>query len=85
MPFTIILPDKTPQNGIMDAVLENTQGVWVIDYKTDRVTPGAERTLLEEKYRAQLADYRRAAEQIFAGKSVRVSAVFVRTFAAVEA
>ena len=85
MPFTIILPDKTPQNGIMDVVLENTQGVWVIDYKTDRVTPGAERALLEEKYRAQLADYRRAAEQIFAGKPVRVSAVFVRTFAAVEA
>ena len=85
MPFTTLLPDKTTQNGIMDAVLETAQGIWVIDYKTDQVVPGKEPALFDEKYRAQLADYRRAAEQIFAGKPVRVSAVFVRTFAAVEA
>ncbi len=85
MPFTAILPDKTPQNGIMDVVVETAQGIWVIDYKTDQVAPGQEAALFEEKYRAQLADYRRAAEQIFRGKPVRVSAVFVRTFAAVEA
>ena len=85
MPFTTLLPDKTPQNGIMDVVVETAQGIWVIDYKTDQVVLGQEAALFEEKYRAQLADYRRAAEQIFRGKTVRVSAVFVRTFAAVEA
>ncbi len=85
MPFTTILPDTTVQNGVMDAVLETPSGIWVIDYKTDLVVSGQEQNLFDEKYRTQLTDYRRAAEQIFPSKPVRVSAVFVRTFAAVEA
>ena len=84
MPFTVSLPDGFTQNGIMDAVFETPRGIWVVDYKTDRVKPGAEVALFEQKYRAQLAQYRVAAEQIFAGQPVRVSAVFIRTFAAVE-
>ncbi len=84
MPFTVFLPDGSTQNGIMDAVFETPHGIWVVDYKTDRVKPGEETALFEQKYRAQLAQYRAAAEQIFAGQPVRVSAVFIRTFAAVE-
>lgn len=84
MPFSICLPGDTTQNGVMDAVLETAQGIWVLDYKTDQVTPGSEAALFEQKYQAQLAQYRQAAQKIFPGQAVRVSAVFVRTFAAVE-
>ena len=84
MPFTIRLADGTTQNGIMDVVLKTKDGIWVIDYKTDHVQPGGEATLFVQKYQAQLHEYRQAAEQIFAGQTVRVSAVFIRTFAAVE-
>ena len=84
MPFCVSLPDGTTQNGIMDVVLQTPQGIWVIDYKTDRVQPGAEKELFAQKYQAQLAQYRQAAQKIFPGQTVRVSAVFVRTFAVVE-
>lgn len=84
MPFTVSLPDGSTQNGVMDAVLQTPQGIWVIDYKTDQVSPGGEKALFAQKYQAQLAQYRQAAQKIFPGQPVRVSAVFVRTFAAVE-
>ena len=84
MPFSVVLADGTTQNGVMDAVLQTPTEIWVIDYKTDQVTPGTEEVLFAQKYRAQLAEYRRAVEQIFPGEPVRVSAVFIRTFAVVE-
>lgn len=85
MPFTLALADGSVQNGLMDAVLERPDGtIWVIDYKTDHVKPGQEHTLFDQKYRAQLTVYQQAAQQIFAGKIVRASVVFVRTFAAVN-
>ena len=69
----------------MDIVLERPDGsIWVADYKTDRIVPGAEKDALDEKYSAQLAVYRQAAQKLFPGKAVRCSAVFVRTFAAVD-
>ena len=84
MPFCVALPDGSTQNGIMDVVLQTPQGIWVIDYKTDKVSPGAEAALFAQKYQAQLAQYRHAAEKIFPGQTVRVSAVFIRTFAVIE-
>ena len=85
MPFSLALADGSVQSGLMDAVLERADGtIWVIDYKTDRVKPGQEAVLFEQKYRAQLAVYQQAAQQIFVGKPVRTSAVFVRTFAVVD-
>ena len=84
MPFTVSLPDGSIQNGVMDAVLQTPQGIWVIDYKTDQVKPGGERALFAKKYQEQLAQYRQAAQHIFPGQPVRASAVFVRTFASVE-
>ncbi len=85
MPFTLALPDGSVQNGLMDAVLTCADGsIWVIDYKTDRVKPGQEAVLFEQKYRAQLTVYQQAAQRIFTGKTVRVSAIFVRTFAVVD-
>lgn len=84
MPFSVCLPDGTTQNGVMDAVLQTPHGIWVVDYKTDQVRPGEEATLFARKYQVQLAQYRQAAQKIFPGQAVRASAVFVRTFAAVE-
>lgn len=85
MPFTRLLADGTPQTGRIDVVLKTSQGIWIIDYKTDQVATGKEQELFEEKYKEQLRAYRQAAEQLFPEQKVRVSAVFIRTFAAVEA
>ncbi len=84
MPFSVCLPDGNTQNGVMDAVLQTPQGIWVLDYKTDQVASGGEAALFAQKYQAQLAQYRQAAQKIFPNQAVKVSAVFVRTFAAVE-
>ena len=85
MPFTVSLPNAYTQTGVMDAVLKTPRYVWIIDYKTDKIEPGQEKLLFEQKYRLQLEEYRKAAEKIFPDRSVRASAVFVRTFAAIEA
>ena len=85
MPFSRLLADGSIQNGIMDAVLETSNGeIWVIDYKTDHLSPGQEAAILNQKYRSQLENYQQAAQQIFPQKTVRCFAVFVRTFAAAE-
>ena len=85
MPFSVPLPDGSVQSGLMDAVLQQPDGnIWIIDYKTDQVLPGQEPALFDEKYRPQLQAYQTAAVQIFPGKRVRTSALFIRTFAAVE-
>ena len=85
MPFSRVLADGTTQNGVMDAVLQTPAGeIWVLDYKTDRVSSGQEEALVEAKYHAQLDSYQTAARQIFPQQRVRCFAVFVRTFAAVE-
>lgn len=85
MPFAISLPNQIVQNGIIDAIYELPNGEWwVVDYKTDHVKAGKERELFEQKYQKQLTVYLQAAQQIFPGKKVRASAIFVRTFAAVD-
>ena len=85
MPFSFLTERGEVESGVMDIVLERPDGsIWVADYKTDRIVPGAEKDALDEKYSAQLAVYRQAAQKLFPGKAVRCSAVFVRTFAAVD-
>ena len=85
MPFVIPLPGQGVQTGIMDAVFEQSDGVlWIVDYKTDQVSAGQEAALFAQKYRSQLSAYKQAAEQIFPGKTIRASVIFVRTFAAID-
>ena len=85
MPFSFLTEEGNIESGVMDAVLEcPDSSIWVVDYKTDKVEPGQERQLLEEKYRLQLGVYQAAAQKLFAGRPVRCSAVFIRTFAAVD-
>ena len=49
--------------GIIDAWMEETDGLVLIDYKTDRVAPGQEEVLVK-RYGVQLDYYKRALEQI---------------------
>lgn len=85
MPFSMALADGTVQSGLMDAVLQQPDGtIWVVDYKTDQVIPGKEPEVFAQKYRAQLQVYQSAAKKLFAGKTVRATALFIRTFAAVD-
>ena len=85
MPFSFLTEEGNIESGVMDAVLEcPDSSIWVVDYKTDKVEPGQERQLLEKKYRLQLGVYQAAAQKLFAGRPVRCSAEFIRTFAAVD-
>ena len=49
--------------GIIDAYLEEDDGLVLLDYKTDRVAEGQEE-LLAKRYRVQLDYYQRALEQM---------------------
>ncbi|EHI60499.1 PD-(D/E)XK nuclease family protein, partial [Hungatella hathewayi] len=46
-----------------DAYLEEEQGLILIDYKTDKVSPGQEDYLVK-RYKSQLDYYQRALEQM---------------------
>lgn len=50
-------------SGIMDLVFEEEDGLVLVDYKTDAVSPAGE-TLLQERHSAQLRVYRRTLELI---------------------
>lgn len=54
--------------GVVDVVVPDGDGVWILDYKTDRVAPGAEKAKAEG-YRPQLRVYALAVERIL-GKKV---------------
>lgn len=85
MPFSFLTEEGLVESGVMDAVLECPDGsIWVADYKTDNIRPGAEAATLDAKYRPQLSVYQQAARRLFPDQKVRCSAVFVRTFAAAD-
>jgi ATP-dependent helicase/nuclease subunit A len=49
--------------GIIDAWMEESDGLVLVDYKTDRVKPGQEQ-LLAKRYKVQLDYYKKALEQM---------------------
>lgn len=55
--------------GIIDAYVEEEDGICLVDYKTDRIRPGEEE-MLAARYRVQLDCYQRALEQV-TGKPVK--------------
>ncbi len=78
MPFSILLPahtfyprceegEKIFLQGVMDCMLEETNGILIIDYKTDRTMTEEE---LRHHYQVQLQVYGEAAEKLL-GKPVR--------------
>ena len=60
--------------GIIDAYMEETDGLTLVDYKTDRVASGGEEILIQ-RYRTQLEFYKRALEQI-TGKKVKQTLIY---------
>ena len=85
LPFSCLMQGGEVVSGLVDALLERPDGsLWVLDYKTDRVKPGEEPELLNEKYAGQLRAYQTAVGKLFPDKKVTASCIFVRTFAAVD-
>lgn len=81
MPFTLAEENGNIVSGVIDSVLQTaSDSYWVVDYKTDQI-PAEGVEALFGKYKPQLAVYQRAARQLFPGKEVRCSAVFLRAFA----
>ena len=81
VPFTISMPTKVPAGeadgeeniivqGVIDAYGEGEDGLWLIDYKTDRVKPGEEDLLLD-RYQKQMLYYKTALERILGQRVIR--------------
>lgn len=60
--------------GIIDAYMEEPDGLVLVDYKTDRVLPGQEELLIK-RYGVQLGYYKKALEQI-TGKPVKEAIIY---------
>lgn len=60
--------------GIMDAYMEEEEGLVLVDYKTDHIRPGEEKVLIE-RYQTQMDYYQRALEQM-TGKRVREKIIY---------
>lgn len=60
--------------GIIDAYMEEADGLTLVDYKTDRVADGDEQVLIN-RYRVQLKYYQRALEQI-TSKAVKQTLIY---------
>ena len=54
--------------GVFDAVIENTDGIIIVDYKTDFAKTSQE---LIDKYKEQIDIYRLAAEKIWDKKTIK--------------
>ena len=61
-------------NGVIDLLLFESDGLCVVDFKTDRVRPGSEETAVR-RHKLQLDIYAAAAEKIF-GAPVRRKVVY---------
>lgn len=88
LPFTVGLPvsmidpnasgeDMVVVQGIIDACGLFDDGIWLLDYKTDRIGEGEE-SLLLDRYRNQMLYYKAALEQITEKK---VSQIYIYSFA----
>ena len=85
LPFTlgldsaVLYPDSKGEEtvilqGIIDVCGEDREGLWLLDYKTDRIREGEEQVLLD-RYRTQMLYYKMALEQIM-GRRVHHSLIY---------
>ena len=83
MPFSL----QTQQgivNGVMDLLLQEKDGtLWVVDYKTDQVPAGQEKTAALA-YQPQVAVYMQAIQKMYPQHTVRGAIVLVRPAVWVE-
>ena len=63
--------------GVIDACGEAEDGLWLLDYKTDRIFPGEERVLLD-RYEKQMLYYKLALEQVM---EKEVKYIYIYSFA----
>ena len=63
--------DSIVVQGIIDAYGETEEGLWLIDYKTDRISPGEEQQLLD-RYQKQMVYYKTALEMLVKKPVVRI-------------
>ncbi len=85
LPFTIGLTEKTGEEeaetviiqGIIDLCARGDDGLWLLDYKTDRVGRDGE-SVLVDRYRSQMLYYKTALEQITGS---RVTRIWIYSFA----
>ena len=64
--------------GVVDCMYETADGIVIIDFKTDRIRSGQERERAE-RYRPQLAAYRRAVEEVFGRPVIECVLFFLHT------
>jgi ATP-dependent exoDNAse (exonuclease V) beta subunit len=72
------LPDGTTLEGYLDLVHRSTEGLVVVDYKTDAVPDDAALDAKVATYRIQLAAYAVALEQVLDERVARCRLVFLR-------
>lgn len=82
LPANVIEPDSENQEivvvqGVIDACGEAEDGLWLLDYKTDRIFPGEERVLLD-RYEKQMLYYKLALEQVM---EKEVKYIYIYSFA----
>ena len=75
--------ERAMLQGVIDCCFTGPEGLTVVDFKTDRVSPGGEAARAEE-YRGQLEVYTRALESILGRPVVRRVLWFVKTGVPVE-
>jgi len=56
--------DQVIVQGMVDCIISTSEGIIILDFKTDRVTPG-QAYMIAERYRSQLKLYSQAAEAAF--------------------
>jgi ATP-dependent helicase/nuclease subunit A len=60
----------------IDRVVEFSDEIWVLDYKTGETTGTADLRLAARPYLKQLTDYRAAVSELLPGKPVRSALIF---------
>jgi ATP-dependent helicase/nuclease subunit A len=83
VPFVYALPiagstERTVLRGVIDCLLETEDGLWILDYKTDRVADAAELERRIDGYTVQLQLYALAAAAVFAQKVIGAALIFLR-------
>jgi len=83
VPFVYALPDpedseRTLLRGVIDCVIETSEGLVILDYKTDRMRDADEWNWRVEAYGVQLQQYARAATELFDRPLGRAALVFLR-------
>ena len=76
---------KALLQGVVDLLAEFDDEVWIIDYKTDRVSNFAtEQTMLKRRYDIQMKYYLQAIRDLFPQKRVLAKVYFMRVGEVVE-